>query len=617
MLAMDPKNGAAYAGLGTIAGMQRQHSLAAEHFAKACEFEPGNQLSLHNYGESLRQIGRFSEAETIFRRVIALDPHFVPAYDSLIPLVQRTHDLVGEGGLKKVLARELAILASNKGNALLDYGESIKAIESYRRSILFLESYATGWSNLTNALRSIGKIFEAEEAGRKAISLDPEHAPAWNNLGNALAEQGEVDDSIECYDRALVLKPDFPQALHNRGSGILMNLLYSPEISNEALFEHHRRWGEALPGPSINHSLRIAAGERPLRIGYLSGDFRQHSMCHFLEPILAHHNPAEVEVTCYSESPVEDAHTQRLRGYGHSWVLTHDLGNAALAARIKNDGIDILIECSGHTQGTRLKALAVKPAPVMISWLGYLGTTGLPAMDYRMTDIWVDPPGLTEAQHTENLLYIPGGMIAYRPHDSYPGISDLPFFRKGHITFGSLNNIQKLNKEVISLWAHIMREVQGSTILIQSKMLADRRVAGRIQGLFEAFEINKKRIELREASPEFLKSYDEIDISLDPFPYGGGATTFDALWMGVPVVTLSGSRPAGRLSTSILQQTGYPEWCASTPADYLNAATILAWDPARLATIRKELRCRVQSSSLCDEVGYVRRLEKLYRELVT
>ncbi len=619
MLILAPGNASAFAGLGTVAGLQGEHGAAAEHFGAACALEPGNPFYLHNYGEALRQLGRNHDAEVNFRKVIALAPGFIPAYDSLIPLLQAAHrqalqrtDAVRSGAL----ARELAILSSNQGNAWLDAHDLKQALECYRRSIAVDQGYVTAWSNLANALRSAGKNCEAEEAGRKAIGLDPGFAPAWNNLGNALAEQGRLDEASACFDRALALKPDFPAARHNRGGGMLMNHLYDPEISEESLFGLHCRWGEGYPAPALSTAIPISSAGTRLRVGYLSPDFRTHAMLHFLEPILAHQDTALFDVTCYAEGPANDEQTKRLQSYGHSWVWTHTLDDAALRERIAGDRIDILVDCAGHTQGGRLEALSAKPAPVMLSWMGYLGTTGLPAMEYRLTDAWADPPGLTESLHTEQLLRIPGGMMSYRPHVASPEVSGLPLLRNGFVTFGSLNNVRKMNAVVAALWARVLHAVPGSRLLLQSGHLADAGTVGRMRGMFEAFGIHADRLDLRPSSTDFLLTYSEIDIALDPMPYGGGVTTCDSLWMGVPVVTLSGSRPAGRLSASILHQIGRSEWIASDRDGYIGILAGLAADADRLSGIRAGLRPAMTASPLCNEAGFVRRLEQVYRELI-
>jgi protein O-GlcNAc transferase len=612
-----PTDAASLAELGERAGLAGRHALAEHYFRQACLAEPASPIFLHNHGEALRQLNQLPQAEQCFRKVIALNPGFAPAYTSLIQLVQVEHTASLQQRDPKrsaALTHEMAVLANNQGNAWLDAGQDAKAIACYRQALAFDSRHASAWSNLGNVLRSSGLIGEAEDACRQAIALDPGLAPAWINLGHALAELGRYDEAPACYNQAQHLEPGFAEARRNR----LFNTLYRPEFSPAQILAQHKAWGAHHPAPAAPASAPTLAHPfgKTLRIGYLSPDFREHSMLHFLEPMLVHHDPAQVSVTCYSECPRSDDHTRRLMSYGHTWVFTHGLDDAALAHRIRQDGIDILVDCAGHTLGTRLDALAGKPAAILMSWLGYLGTTGLPAMDYRLTDDWVDPVGLTESQHTETLLRIPGGMLAYRPHAAAPDVAPPPVARTGRVTFGSLNKVQKLNAVVIELWAAVLHAVPESRLLLKSKIFADSFTRGRISGLFEAFGIRPGRLELRGASTDYLATYHEIDIALDTTPFGGGATTCDALWMGVPVITLSGERSAGRLTTSILNLLGHSEWVADSREAYIQIACSLASNTDHLAGIRSELREQMQTSRLCDEAGFTRRLEALYRQVV-
>ena len=616
LLEFHPDHAGALAGLGVVVGQMGRHDVAAKHLAKAIALEPSNTIYQHNYGESLRQLGQLPLAEVALRKAIELDPQFLPALESLIAIVQAAHAhalATRDVERAEMLAGELARLANNQGNALLANLDPLRAITSYRYSISIRADYAIAWSNLGNVLREMGRLSEAEAACRQAITLDPDFGAAWNNLGNALVEQRRFDEASSCYDKALAKNPAFPEALHNRGSGSLMNQLYLPEISDAEVAHSHRAWGAAFPLPEGRRWQNSRDPDRVIRIGYLSPDFREHAMRPFIEPMLARHDKSQVEIICYAQNSYADEHTRRLMQYGHRWKWIHELDDATLAAEIERDGIDILVDCAGHTRGTRLVALAGKPAPILMSWLGYLCTTGLPAMDYRLTDEWVDPPGLTESQHTEKLLRVAGGMMAWRPHEILADVNDLPYLSRGTVTLGSLSNVQKMNPLVVELWAQILRAMPQARLLLQSKLLVDPQMVGRIRGMFEAFGIRLGRIELRQASPDFLKVYHEIDIALDTWPYGGGATTCDALWMGVPVVTLAGGRPAGRLSASVLHQIGRHEWITVSAKAYVDKTIELAREPDLLNSIRRGLRDQMRGSTLCDETGFVRRLEKIYR----
>ena len=620
LLETEPDNAQALAELGAHAGAAGRHDEAAKYLERACSLVPGNALYLHNFGESLRQLLQLQQAEAVFRKALAIDPAFAPAYKSLseIALVAYRHaQQRQDAGEMARLAGEFSTLAIACGNLYQEAGAAPQAIEMFREILRILPEHAGALSNLGNALRLMGQITEAEMVCRKALAIRKDFPQAWNNLGNALVEQGRYAEAKSCFDNALALKPGFPEAIHNAGSGSLFNLLYSPELTLGAIESRHRQWGAAFALARARTSRALLEPGRRLRIAYLSADFRQHAMLHFIEPILACHDVQQFEVVCYAQGPARDEHTHRLMAYGHEWVWIHPLDDDALVKRIEDDGIDILVDCVGHTFGTRLRALARKPAPVMMSWLGYLAATGLPAMDYRLTDAWVDPPQQASPEGLEQVLRVPGGMMAYRPHHTFPDVADVPSTGNGHVTFGSLNNMQKFNPHVASSWAAILKRVPDSKLLMQSKFLVDHGMIGRVRGMFEVFGIGSERLDLRPYSPDFLQAYAEIDVALDTFPYGGGATTCDALWMGVPVITLSADRPCGRLSTSILNQIGHSEWIAASSASYVDLACHVAGNGELLKGIRSTLRNEMRASVLCDEAGFVRRLEQVYLTVAT
>ena len=598
--------GLAYARLG-------RHDRAENARHEAALLQPDNPVPAHNRAEALRQEGRLDEARVAFREVLARFPEFVPSYDSLIPLQQALLETLRVQGPPQALDRamgELASLWNNRGNAMLSADDGAGAEASYRQALKMDPGYAAAWSNLCNVLCLGGRAFESEEAGRRALQLAPLLPQAWNNLGIALTDQGRLTEADACFERALELKPDFTEVFHNAGSRKLFNTLLSPAWSGADILRSHRAWGERHPAPvQCQYPWRAAGSSatRRRRIGVMSSDFRTHAMQHFLAPLLEYLDREAFDVVCYAHVPRADEVTRRFFSYGHRWTWIHGLSDEQLSVQLRADELDLLVECNGHTRGTRLRALADRPAYRQASWLGYLGTTGLPAMDYRLTDEWVDPPGMTESQHTETLVRIPGGLCAYRPHDRSPPVQPPPFLRQACITFGSLNNLMKLNSQVVTLWATLLKAVPGSRLLLQAKQFADRGMLGRVRGMFEMCGIPSERLDLRCASNDFLATYHDFDIALDTFPYGGGATTCDALWMGVPVITCPADRSAGRLTGSLLQQIGCTQWIARDHSDYVERAAGLAADTAELRRVREGLREQVATSPLCDGPGFAAR----------
>lgn len=598
-----------------------QAKLALDYLAQAAQALPSDVLAAHNHAEALRQCGQSEAAALEFQRAIGLQFDFMPARQALAALLEETllqMRAAGQQTMAEQQAQGLANLLNDTGNLLNESGQGLFALELYKRALTHDPRSAPVLANLGNVQHTVGHLAEAEQYCRQALAINPQLATAWNNLGNVLSERDQHEEAEACFDRASALDPSLKALADiNKYSGKLFNLLHSDRHSDAEVFQKHVEWGCSVGHglPAVQDKPVWQPGE-PIRVGYLSADFRSHAMRHYLEPILAGHDPSRVQVVCYMQSPVVDEYTQRLKRYGHEWVTVHGLDDDALVERIRQDRIHILVDCLGHTQNSRLMALAHKPAPVQMSYLGYLGSTGLPAMDFRLTDEWLDPPGLTEDQHTEALLRVPGGSVAYCPHLHSPDVNPLPALQNGYVTFGSLNKLRKLNLRVIQLWAQILHSVPGSKLLLKTKHFYDAQSVGRILGLFEAHGIVADRLDLRPASHGHLQTYHEIDIALDPFPFGGGATTCDALWMGVPVVTSPGTRSASRLTHCLLHTVGRPEWSTVDAETYLAKAVELANDLPALAAMRHALRAQMQASALMDHKGFARRLEVVYGQVL-
>jgi protein O-GlcNAc transferase len=594
-------------------------SLALACLTRAALALPEDLLTAHNHAEALRQLGRLEPAALEFQRAIGLQFDFMPARQALVDVLEKTilqMRAAGYAALADEQAAGLSHLLNETACLLLDQGQGYLAWDLYKRALVHTPRFTPALSNLGNILRMEGQLAESEKHCRQALEIDPNMASAWCNLGNVLADRGRREQADACFDRALQIDPKLTIADHNKRSGTLFNALHSSRLSDAEVFEQHLEWGRAYEGVAAEHAKLAWQPGEPIRVGYLSADFRAHAMRHYLEPLLAGHDRERVHVICYMQSNVVDILTHRLQSYGHEWVDVHAMDDNALVKRIRDDKVHILVDCMGHTLGTRLTALARKPAPVQMGYLGYLGSTGLPAMDYRLSDSWMDPVGLTENQHSEQLLRIQGGSVAYAPHMDSPDVNALPALTQAGVTFGSLNKLEKINLRVIQVWADILKQLPGSRLLLKTKQLADHMAAGRILGLFEAQGIEEDRLVLRPASPGHLSTYHEIDIALDPFPFGGGATTCDALWMGVPVITMPGTRSASRLTHSILNTMGRGQWSTTSFNAYVEKAVNMANDLTALAQVRSTLREEMQVSPLINAKDFVRRLEDVYAQVM-
>lgn len=431
-----------------------------------------------------------------------------------------------------------------------------------------------------------------------------------NNLDMALHEMGRPDEATAAFRQALALKPDLAAAHSN----LILAMNYDDGVTQDEILTESRRWGAAHGAPGVD---RPAADgrQRRLRIGYVSPDFRRHSVGHFIAPIIANHDRWSFEVYCYAEVATPDDQTARFQSLAQGWRSTVGLSDGAVAEQIRHDGIDILVDLAGHTAGNRLGVFAEQPAPVQLTWIGYPNTTGMAAMGYRFTDAVADPPGAADNEHTETLLRLEHGFLCFAPPDGGPDIAPAPSLKTGHVTFGSFNHLPKVNPGVVAVWAAILRRTPGSRLIIKSRTLADRSTRERYGALFAAEGVEPDRVELLSwiaSSSGHLEAYGRVDIALDPFPYNGTTTTCEALWMGVPVVTLRGSRHAGRVGASLLTRLGLDELIADTVDGYIDIAATL--DPERQ---RHGLRQRMADSTLCDAETMTRDVEAAYRRLVT
>jgi predicted O-linked N-acetylglucosamine transferase (SPINDLY family) len=413
------------------------------------------------------------------------------------------------------------------------------------------------------------------------------------------------------------LKPDLPKYFSN----LLLTMNYNPRYDASEIFIRHTEFAKHFELPFQSSSVRfpnVKDVHRPLRVGYVSPDFKGHSVAFFIEPVLAAHSKNRFEVFCFSDVPQEDEVTKHIRSSADHWRDISRMTDSEADEIIRKDKIDILVDLAGHTAYNRLLLFARKPAPVQVSWIGYPATTGLSAMDYKIVDSYTDPPGMTEQYYTEKLLRMPECFLCYRPDEESPEVGPLPSQSAGHVTFGSCNNFAKVTPEMMELWGKILEGVPGSRLLLKAKSLSDRSTREYVKDLFQGKGISGDRLELLGWEPSVrghLETYHRIDIGLDTFPYHGTTTTCEALWMGVPVVTLAGKTHVSRVGVSLLSNAGLPELVAHTGDEYMDIAINLAKDTNRLRELRDRLRTMMTDSPLTDAGRFTGHLEKAYRDI--
>jgi predicted O-linked N-acetylglucosamine transferase (SPINDLY family) len=462
-----------------------------------------------------------------------------------------------------------------------------------------------------------GNATQAAEAAQRALALNPGDANAHNNLGTALMQQDQLREAGECFERAVALKPDFTMAHSN----LLFCLNYRPDLSAKEIFAAYRQWNATHAQALLPAAPAFANDrnpERRLRVGYVSPDFRHHAASFFMEPMLAAHDRAKFEVVCYGEVANPDATTERFRRIADRWQSTVGLSDAAVADLVREDRIDILVDLAGHTAGNRLLVLARKPAPVQVAHMVGSGmTTGIGAIDAFLADGELVPDGSEHlfAERVERLSRIP---LVYAPPAAMPEVRKLPALRKGHVTFGCFSRTARVNDRVVETWARILKGVPGARLVLNSKPLREAEGRAHWHGRFRAHGVASDRIDLVYTSPQpkTWEAYAEIDIALDPFPHNAGTTTIEALWMGVPVVSLADRPPVGRFGASILGSVGLRDWVAGGVDRYVALAIGAASDRQALAQLRAALRDRFRASPLGgDAAALTREIEAVYRRL--
>ncbi len=608
----DPNSAYLHSNLGNVLQQLGRGDEAANCHRRALELDPQSYAAHCNLGAVLKEQGHLAEASEFYRAAIALNPQAHEAHVNLgVVFKEQAKFAEAEASFMQALAiqPESDAALTNLGATFKEQGRLPEAIGSLRLALRINPRSHFALLNLGNALKDAGDFVEAGECLRHAIALKPNWHLAHSNLGTVFNQLGQAEHAAECFRRALELKPDY----HPAHSNLLFTLNYLPGTDRAALFAEHRRFDtqfcQGFPDLISLHQNTIEP-ERRLRIGFVSGDLREHSVAHFIAPVFTRHDAAAFEIFCYANQTVSDGVTTRLRETVEQWREVAGLSDEELADAIRRDRIDILVDLSGHTARNRLLVFARKPAPIQVSMIGYMQTTGLSAMDYRITDEHLDPTGVSDPFNTEKLIRLPAGAAAFQTPIDSPRVNELPALSNGHVTFASFNNLAKVSPAAVAAWAEILRRQPNAQLLVVG------RAGNSLQSDFEKHGISADRLDFRDRLPmrEFLELHHQVDFLLDTFPYNGGTTSLLALWMGVPMVTLAGEGTVSRTGAGILQGVGLSRLVASSVEEYVTLAVSETSGLAALATLRQSLRAKLLPS-LEDPGIFTSQLEGAFRDI--
>ncbi|QOX80343.1 tetratricopeptide repeat protein [Trichlorobacter lovleyi] len=619
-----PENIEAVFLMATIYYNQKQYHESAALFRNAQDLAPQIGFLSMNRALALQEAGAEEEALEAFNQALQLDGASAGIYYNRGTLFFRLQRLdEARDDLEHALAVDPEHVGAwiNLSAVCLAQDDAVGALHSCHHAL----RHAPGNSALTaNLATAYSKLFRFEESfgcyERLVQLIEPcEKAEVLGRMANCLSDLWKVDEAIACFDHAIEISTDMHQK-SALASTRLFVLHYSPQWSSSAIAAEHRRWGITYFGVSPQRTFSNSREpDRPMRVAYLSPDLRIHAVVFFLQPVLAAHDPSQVSIYLYSDVKKPDAVTRQLKDqHAVQWRDCSGLDDDAVVQQLHDDQIDLLVDLAGHTAGNRLPLFARRSAPVQISWIGYPNSTGLQQMDYRISDGWADPPGLTEQLHTEALLRMPDSFLCYRPGMDFPEPAAPPCQQNGYITFGSFSNFLKVTPAMLELWAHILAAVPGSRLVFRARGLTESRFQTTIAPIFLHHGVDPERITVlghARSVVENLLDYGKIDIALDTFPYHGTTTTCEALCMGVPVITLAGDAHVSRVGVSLLNSVGMPELIAETPEQYQRLAVGLAGDSSRLLALRSGLRELLLASPLTDNVRFARHLEQIYRQV--
>jgi protein O-GlcNAc transferase len=580
--------------------------------------EPSNAEALSNTGLLLYEMNDFDGAIDSYQESLKIKPLLVEvhcnlgtAYLGKGALAPAEQAFTAALGLKKDFIVALLGLGAVRQAA----GDLEGAKKQYVEALRLQPGDASAHFHLGVIMREWDRLDMAAGCFRNAIRFKPDNGPAYMGLGETLQAAGQIDESEVCFRKAVELEPVNNFAYSN----MLISMNYNPLYSSRQIYEEHKKWGDDLvirtTGTTETRFSIKKELDRILRVGYLSSDFCKHPAASFLEPLLRNHDPSGFQVYCYSQGKVRDEKTVRFKLLADKWQEIRLLGDDQARRLIQNDKIDILVDCTGHMADNRLPLMAGRCAPVQVSWIGYPNTTGLSSIDYRFGDEVTDPI-TDEVLYVEKLVRLPDCFCCFEPPEDAPDLSELPALRNGHITFGSLHTLARLNSKVIVLWSKVLSRIPSARLCVFRTVLNDE-IVKRLSVQFARNKIDPRRIDFVKDLPEggHLAMYDRIDIALDTFPWSGHTTACEALWMGAPVITFAGERHAGRMVASVLTQLGLEDFIAESEGEYVEIAGRIASEIPSLSMLRKGLRELMEGSRLCDGRTFARHVEHEYRKM--
>jgi len=617
-LALEPAYAQAWSNLGEWLMTRGLLEDALTHFDSALRHDPQLLEAMNNRIAVLYELGRFSDAESAARSAIAIHPSSAALHVNL------GNVLLHSGKFAAALEAFRVALQLNPASpeahlnlaTLLGETEHLEeTLEFIRHEIDVKGENAQRLAALALAQQKSGDYVGAEQTCEKVLARQPNNISALVTLAGCLGYRSDHRGAIRQFERALTINPRMPSIYSN----IAFDATYLPDLPQEEVFAYHRKWSERFEHSASVERFEHSLGddpERRLRIGYVSGDFGMHPVGFLIREVIRHRDPARFEVFCYSMTRRVDGVTDEIRASADHWVDGVLMNDAELCNQIRDDGIDILVDLSGHTAHNRLPVFVRRPAPVQATWIGYFHSTGLECIDYYLTDPFTTPADTTQL-FSETPVWLPHTRFCYSPPSYCPEVAPAPVMANGHVTFGCFNRVEKLVDPVIDAWAEILRQVPDAILLLKSRVLDNDDHRTLYRNRFAERGIDPKRIECRGISShaDMLGEYGDVDIALDPFPFNGGMTTLEALWMGVPLIALAGQGIVARQSASALRNVGLPELIFADAQSYIRGAVELARDRERLTALRSSLRERMSASPLCQAERFTRDLERLYRRM--